>query len=201
VTSTYGNACDHLGPDFINNCHYDFAGLFLSDAFAALGVSWNATPGVYTPAHLSNFSQVTFGASPANNSLADMGYIYVPAACAAGARCHLHINFHGCTQAASEIGDAYISRTQINEWAEANSIVVLYPQTTTNLHLANPLACWDVSFASGEKAQYLHSHCTFLPVFLLLNLKIWGYADKNYATNIGVQASVVWKVVEALFGY
>jgi hypothetical protein len=29
ITDFYGNACDYLGPDFINNCNYDAAGAML----------------------------------------------------------------------------------------------------------------------------------------------------------------------------
>jgi hypothetical protein len=194
VTSKYGNACNHLGPEFINNCNYDFAGHYLAAAFAAMDLPWNSTAGTYASKSLVTFSQAAFGAVPANNSLAKTGYVYVPVACTTAAaadsdsdsdsdsaagtsECHLHVNFHGCTQAAAEVKEGYVSRTQLNEWAEANNIVVLYPQTSPEATGAandplNPLACWD----------------------------IWGYDDKDYATKAGVQTSIVRRMVGALLG-
>jgi hypothetical protein len=29
VTDQYGNTCSHLGTPYVNNCAYDFAGMFL----------------------------------------------------------------------------------------------------------------------------------------------------------------------------
>ena len=145
VTSAYGNNCSYLGPDFINNCDWDFAGRFLAATFMAAKLPWNATPGVFAPGSLRTFDQTPFGAE-ANMSMDATGYLYVPRACeaAASGTCTLHVNFHGCDQARGEVAAAYVSRTQLNEWAEANNIVVLYPQAAVDLHYGNILACWNI---------------------------------------------------------
>lgn len=170
VTSMYGNNCSYLGPDFINNCGWDFAGRFLSASFAAAKLPWVPTPGVFAPSHLRTFDQAPFGAET-NMSMDTTGYIYIPAACeAASGACKLHVNFHGCDQSRTEVADAYVSRTQLNEWAEANNIVVLYPQAAVDLHYANVLACWNS----------------------------WGYGDAYYATKLGKQVATVKRMIDAL---
>lgn len=38
----------------------------------------------------------------------------------------------------------FVENAGYNEWADANNIVVLYPQArTANLGFANPQGCWD----------------------------------------------------------
>jgi poly(3-hydroxybutyrate) depolymerase len=62
------------------------------------------------------------------NSLNDVGYVYVPTACKNGAECALHVNFHGCQQTLADIGMQYVQHVGLNEWAESNNIIVVYPQ-------------------------------------------------------------------------
>jgi len=57
----------------------------------------------------------------------DKGYLYVPSSCATGSKCKLHIALHGCQQTIPDIGDDYASKIGINEIAEENGIIVLYP--------------------------------------------------------------------------
>ena len=64
------------------------------------------------------------------NSLNTVGYVYVPTACQKGASCVLHVNFHGCQQTLADIGTQYVEHVGLNEWAEANNIIVLYPQVS-----------------------------------------------------------------------
>lgn len=73
--------------------------------------------------------------------MARTGYAYVPAACAAGQPCRLHIAFHGCDQSAEVVGNAFYLDTGYNRWADTNHIVVLYPQAVATA--VNPLGCWD----------------------------------------------------------
>ena len=61
-------------------------------------------------------------------SMGDEGYVFVPAACEQGAACRVHIALHGCKQDAGTIGRLFIEQTGYNAWADANGIIVLYPQ-------------------------------------------------------------------------
>ena len=62
------------------------------------------------------------------NSLNTIGFIYVPTGCQRGVKCRLHVNFHGCLQTTELITDVYPTFNGLNEWAESNNIIVLYPQ-------------------------------------------------------------------------
>ena len=73
--------------------------------------------------------------------LAATGRVYVPASCAEGATCRVHVAFHGCQQSEALVGDAFTVGTGFNRWAETNGIVVLYPQAQDGP--GNPNGCWD----------------------------------------------------------
>lgn len=47
--------------------------------------------------------------------------------------CGLHVVFHGCAQYAGRIGDVFMTKTGYNSWADANNLVILYPQVPTSL--------------------------------------------------------------------
>jgi poly(3-hydroxybutyrate) depolymerase len=70
------------------------------------------------------------------------GYAFVPQTCAEGkTSCGLVLALHGCNQYYDAIGNAFIDDAGINQWADTNNIVVLYPQTIEST--ANPEGCWD----------------------------------------------------------
>jgi len=117
-----------------------------------LNLMWGAPlphpRGVQVNANLFAFDQslyVPAGISLSDSQVAQTGYIYIPTACSATpkALCKLHIAFHGCTQSYNTpgVGDTFVRYTGLNEWAESNSIVVLYPQI--QYEVSNPGACWD----------------------------------------------------------
>ena len=61
--------------------------------------------------------------------MGDSGYVYVPNSCAArNAKCKLHVAFHGCNQDMETVGDAFVRHSGLNEWADTNNLVILYPQ-------------------------------------------------------------------------
>ena len=136
------------------------------------------------------FDQKEFvpGKATAANGLLDRGYLYVPKACEPGAAqlCRLHVVLHGCKQSAEELGDVFYTKIGVNEWADANNILVLYPQAhatspaelppdlwATALLNANPEGCWNW----------------------------WGYGgDRQYLTKNGVQVLAIWKMVQRIEG-
>ena len=75
------------------------------------------------------------------------GFVYVPHACRQGAACRLHVALHGCRQSAQSLGDDFAMLSGYNSWAEANRIVVLYPQARPTASWwpgrSNPRGCWD----------------------------------------------------------
>ena len=186
VTEDYGGACDANASPFIDDCRYDQAGAELK---AIYGQDLN--PRVAAPSgRIVAFDQAEFvpGKAAAANGLSDTGYLYVPNACEPGATqpCRLQVVLHGCKQSAEELGDVFYTKIGVNEWADVNNILVLYPQAhattpgelpanlwATALLNANPEGCWNW----------------------------WGYGgDAQYLTKRGVQVNAIWKIVQRLEG-
>jgi hypothetical protein len=123
-TLDYGAPCMSGGPPYIGNCSFDGAG-------RALGVLYDNLnkPSEMVTANLIKFNQEAYYPLLRKelSSLSEYGYIYVPTACQNNEQCHLHISFHGCLQALTDIGNEYAANTGFNRWAEANNIIVLYP--------------------------------------------------------------------------
>ncbi len=139
------NACGSTASPFIANCGYDGAKAVLSAFYGTL----NARNDAPAAANYIEFDQTAF---TTNAGMAATGWIYVPATCAAGNPCRLHLALHGCKQDTGEIGTAYVKNTGYTRWADTNRIVVLFPQTkvdnTTHATAAsgtlpNPNACFD----------------------------------------------------------
>lgn len=186
VTIGYGNACPLNKPPYIDQCGYDQAGAELK---AIYGPDL-AAPAPAVSGRVVAFDQTEFvaGGKAGLNGLSETGYLYVPKACEPGAAaaCRLHVALHGCLQSAEALGDTFYSRIGVNEWADTNRILVLYPQahavTADDLRptlgdfadlYANPNGCWNW----------------------------WGYADdRQYLTKKGVQIGAIWAMVERLAG-
>jgi poly(3-hydroxybutyrate) depolymerase len=125
---------------------------------------------------LSSFDQTEFGASP-NLSMSSTGSVFVPKACAQGDKCGFVLALHGCLQEASLIGNRWVTEAGINEWADTNKLVVVYPDTIASSAPGptNPNACFDW----------------------------WGYSnqyDPNYALKSGMQMSVLYAMVQRVTG-
>ena len=167
VTLSYGLDCPDNQDYFIDRCNYDQAGIILQHIYGALQPRNDGEP----TGRLLVFDQREFTSptSPASYSLAETGYIYMPALCAAREPCRVHIALHGCKQNYEAIGDRYIRHAGYNEWADSNHLIILYPQTiagnpATNFGTPlNPYGCWDW----------------------------WGYTDFNYAVKAGPQIATI----------
>ncbi|MDD4863807.1 MAG: PHB depolymerase family esterase [Alishewanella agri] len=158
-------ACDKSESPFIASCNYDTSGQLLSHLLGAI-----KPPASQASGQLVKLQQHQL-APAAAGQLAAEGYLYIPESCASGAACRLHISFHGCKQDVSQVGDAYIRHTGLNEYADTNQLVILYPQVEKSAMAPfNPNGCWDW----------------------------WGYSGEHYATIDGPQLKAVKQLVEAL---
>lgn len=109
---------------------------------------------------LLRFDQTEFFGNEARASMSQFGYAYVPRAVDEGAPARVHIALHGCKQGYNYVdyvngradiinqapyGNRYITTTGYNEIADANNIIVLYPQAqgTDDGYIQNPDGCWD----------------------------------------------------------
>jgi len=140
------NACNLSISPYISNCHFDGAGAALQWIHGPLNPRNDGTLG----GSLVPFDQTEFIA--AGRGMDAAGWLYVPASCAGGRPCRLHVALHGCLQGHSSIGADFLNNTGYNRWADTNDILVLYPQavadnsvhaTAASGSLSNPNGCWD----------------------------------------------------------
>ena len=186
VTTNYGGACSANAPPYIDNCGYDQSGAELKAVYG---------PDLQPPAPTASgrivaFDQTEFvpGKAAAANGLFKTGYLYVPKVCEPGASepCRLQVALHGCTQSVETLGDKFYTRIGLNQWADANRIVVLYPQAhATNLSEI-PSNLW-LSGASALNPQGCWNW--------------WGYSgNSQYLTRKGVQVDAIWRMIQQLEG-
>lgn len=160
-----GGKCDLSESPFIGDCGYDAAGEMLTFMFGDLQPR-NENP----QGKLLKIDQQKLGGKPAA-SLADSGYLYIPQSCEDGSSCTVHVSFHGCNQNAEAVDKQYVQNTGLNNWADNNHMVVLYPQTKSSMMLPlNPQGCWDW----------------------------WGYTGEDYANQDGPQIKAVNNIIHAL---
>ena len=119
-------ACDVSEPPFLASCNYDAAGALLQHLLGNVHAKANNASG-----KLLTINQHQLAASAAD-TLAETGYLYVPKNCASGQLCRIHVSLHGCKQNADSVGDAYVSGSGLNNYADTNQLVILYPQTTAS---------------------------------------------------------------------
>ncbi len=170
-------ACGTLGSPYmvrclVNGAAYDSVETWLTMFLGPLKPRNNGK----LSGTLSSFDQTEFGASP-NLSMSSTGSVFVPKACAQGRKCGFVLALHGCLQEASLIGNRWVSEAGINEWADTNQLVVVYPDTIASSvpGPTNPNACFDW----------------------------WGYSnqyDPNYALKSGLQMSVLYAMVQRVTG-
>ncbi|WP_290609906.1 PHB depolymerase family esterase [Arsukibacterium sp. UBA3155] len=153
-----GTACDVSEPPFIASCNYDAAGELLQHLLGPIAPKVDSSTG--------NIRQLT--QSQAGSLLAKTGFAYVPKRCEAGEPCRLHISFHGCKQHVAAVDDAYLTQTGLNEYADSNDLVILYPQAAASAF--NPHGCWDW----------------------------WGYTGDDYISKQAPQLQAVMLLVEQL---
>jgi poly(3-hydroxybutyrate) depolymerase len=144
--SSGNNSCSSALSPYISNCGYDGAKAVLTQIYGPLAARNNAP----AAANYIEFDQTPYTAG--NAGMAATGWVYVPASCAAGASCKLHVALHGCQQSTDKIGTKFVQNTGYSRWADTNDIIVLFPQTKTDNtshataasgNLANANACWD----------------------------------------------------------
>ncbi|KAH9405782.1 hypothetical protein TYRP_014078 [Tyrophagus putrescentiae] len=177
-SSAGDNACSSSSSPFISNCEFDGAGAILRHIYGNSLTNRTAHPA----GKWITFKQTEFAPSATHIGLAEEGYLYVPKSCASGAKCRLHIAFHGCAQNYATIGSKFLLHTGFDRWADNNHLLVLFPQTKVDylLHLTpangwlnNANGCWD-----------------------------WmGMYGSDFSTKSGVQMATIRKMIERITGH
>jgi len=148
-----GHDCQASQAPFVGDCDFDAAGELLKHLY----------PGLDEPQTRSEQSLTSVklpGAAEAG--LSDTAYLFVPPACIDGEQaCAVHLVLHGCAQSTLQLGTEFIEQSGYLPWAEANQIVLAFPQVSSSP--VNPIACWDW----------------------------WGYTGANYRWRDGAQMKLL----------
>ena len=117
-TLDYGQPCNSQG---LLDCDYEGATELLKHLYGSLtaNVAMKSENLIYFD-QSENFSS--------DLDLNDKAVIYVPDGCKNSSGCKVHVQFHGCGANIDSAGDYYTKNSGFNEVAEANNIIVLYPQ-------------------------------------------------------------------------
>lgn len=160
-----GDDCDEGGGTYLGKCGVDGAGAALQHLYGKDGKL--EPPSTTLTGRFLRFSQSAYASFA--SGMAENGYAYVPASCARGETCRIHVAFHGCKQyATGPVGERFVRQAGYARWADTNRIVVLFPQTTASA--INPNGCWDW----------------------------WGYTGPFYATQLGPQIAAIHRMIVTL---
>lgn len=161
------NPCTSSYTPYLNRCGTDPEGALLRHL---LGAANAPNTGTLTGS-VQSVNQNAF--APNGNAAAiDMdatGYAYVPASCAGGASCRLLVALHGCLQGHGSVGNQFVDNSYLNQYADTNALVVLYPQAIADWS-RNPQSCWDW----------------------------WGYLGTTYAQRAAPQLSTIIAIAHSL---
>ena len=190
-----------LSP-YVNNCFIDPQQTFLTMFHGPLNPKrTGALSGTFLAVDQGEF---VAGGDPAAYSLDANAWLYVPASCARGELCKVHVSYHGCAMGYSRIGDQFIRTAGINEWADTNHMLVLYPQVVATAPL-NGSGCWDwyaytnADFAKKSGVQTLMSK-------RMVDRITDGYAPVGAPTQLAASVSaqsvkLSWAGVAGAAGY
>lgn len=166
ITNNYGNSCGLSMSPWINNCGVDVP----SDLMSFLTKQNNESIAEANDSRLYEFDQTSYNIE--KSGMAKTGYIYIPKKCEQNnSACRAHISFHGCAMGAEYVQSTFAAHSGLNEWAEANNVVVLYPQVVKSAEMNNPNGCWDW----------------------------YGYTGADYITRNGLQMKSVYNMIQQMF--
>jgi poly(3-hydroxybutyrate) depolymerase len=162
-----GEGCGATAPPFINDCDYDQAGAILRHLLPSAAAVRVAVPA----GRLLRFGQAEFLPQPRRHGMDEIGFAYLPPDCVGGggARCRVHVAFHGCEQGRRRLDDLFATSTGYLNWADSYRLVVLFPQAA-DVPFSNPRGCWD----------------------------FFAYDDPGYATRDGRQMAAVKRMLDRL---
>ncbi len=123
----------------VNNCGYDLSGAFMRATYGS-----RVKPRVAASSQLYWINQWDYwrGGAPQNSTVMEWMMAYVPRRCQASpGQCKLHINYHGCVSPGWRPRIMWAQEINLNEYAEANDMIVLYPQAQGSDNSGE--GCWN----------------------------------------------------------
>lgn len=167
ITPDAASDCGHLGAPFMNNCGVNAEQTFLTMFYGNLHAPTATPQGSYAQINQNAFCS---GNNCAAISMDSTAWLYVPGNCATQS-CKVVVALHGCKQGQTYIGNTFVQQAGINEWADTNNILVLYPQAIASpAQPRNPEGCWDW----------------------------WGYTGANYALKSAPQMTAIMAMVHQI---
>lgn len=157
------------------NCRYDGIGEALKHIYSTLGKPIRTLKDWFWDS-LFWFDQEPFWGNRNITRLEKYALIYVPKRCASSQnaplkRCNLMVNFHGCGFVFPGTYEMLVTQLNLNAWAEANDIVVLYPRLgAIGTTAEQKQGCWNV----------------------------YGQTGVDYATKNADQMAAIWQMVSSL---
>jgi poly(3-hydroxybutyrate) depolymerase len=160
--------CELSQPPYINSCGVSEAKEILQQIYGELKPPVETLSG-----KIVRFNQKEF-IKGNRSSMSDDAFAYVPKTCETES-CRVHVAIHGCHQGYNQegvINDNYYTKTGYNQIADANNIIVLYPQAQPSKDIPfNPKGCWD----------------------------FWGYSDAdNFYTKDAPQMQAIMGMIKRL---
>ncbi|WP_246616338.1 poly(3-hydroxybutyrate) depolymerase [Thaumasiovibrio subtropicus] len=177
LTNVEGDvACPKSKSPYINDCEREQAKEILKFIYPDLKPRQD-----YIEENLITFDQTEF-VEPGKLKISSMNheaFAYIPSDCQGDAsQCRVHVAIHGCEQGVSKIGMKYVEGTGYLGLAEANNLIVVFPQVKSSAMTPfNPKGCWD----------------------------FWGYTDHGkppytYYTKNAVQMKAIKSMIDRLTG-
>lgn len=131
----------------VNNCHYDLSGDMFQHFYGSLEPRVAATQrytwiqqGRYVPPKTHSWTKPFVERWAA---------VYVPSGCKGKIHsCRVHVHYHGCIKNQWQKRRLWINNLDLNEYGEANGIVILYPQARGS-H-ATGKGCWNWGFPQND---------------------------------------------------
>ena len=161
ITEEGGAACGISAAPYVTDCDYDQAKAILGWIYGPLADSPGEPQGRFVVFDQSAFAGYSAG-------LAEEGVVYIPKACEEQQGCRVLVALHGCDQSREKVGDTFVKEAGFARVADANRLVVLFPQVSASS--VNPQGCWDW----------------------------WGYTGLDYLGKDAPQIAAIWAMVERL---
>lgn len=132
----------------VNNCDYDLSGDMLQKFYGDIKPKRKPKQSL----HWIDQQQYTPNGPNekwSHSGLWRYGFAYVPTNCEDNPRtCRLHVNYHGCIRMTWKRRRLWSSSIELNSYAEANDIIVFYPQAAGTT--ASGKGCWNWAFTEDD---------------------------------------------------
>jgi len=214
LTIDEGEACDALSADsktYMRKCGYDQSGALLKWIHLDPETVKEPEKGAEPTGTLTAFDQTEFVCQPGSAvpgdlaidvcdyyknaksyGILDHGYFYTPKGCEGDKveDCSLHVVMHGCKQSFEMLGMTFIEQTGMMEWADANNIMLLFPQAaivraTDLLNISGFVPYLDNPIYGNPKGCW----------------NWWGYSkDDHFPDKNGVQIRAIMAMIDRLTG-